>query len=82
MPNTLKENSFWTKANEEALADDDILKGLQSKFASKPVAKKTEVTENNNKNKKVRLHLVSCNKTYFECFMLLMIVQVHELTAR
>ena len=53
MPNTLKENSFWTRANEEALADDDILKGLQNKFASKPVAKKANVEENNNKNKKV-----------------------------
>ena len=53
MPNNLKENSFWTKANDELLADDDILKGLQSKFASKPAAKKADVAENNNKNKKV-----------------------------
>ena len=53
MPNNMTENSFWTKANEEALADDDILKGLQNKFSSKPVGKKAEVTDNNHKNKKV-----------------------------
>ncbi|XP_037088136.1 protein diaphanous-like isoform X2 [Pollicipes pollicipes] len=52
LPNNLKENSFWVKANEEALADDEILEGLKSKFASKPPPQKAEVAQANNKGKK------------------------------
>ena len=53
MPQHLKETSFWVGLNEERLADDDILQGLQSRFSSRPVAKKIDSDGTNSKTKRV-----------------------------
>ena len=37
----LTENAFWTKVDEEALASESLVEELQSKFSSKPPAKRS-----------------------------------------
>ena len=65
MPQHLKETSFWVGINEERLADDDILQGLQSRFSSRPVAKRIDSDGTNSKTKRVRSvgsgRCVGCN---------------------
>lgn len=38
----MSENSFWIRAQEEKLANDEIFYGLSQKFSSKPTTKKTD----------------------------------------
>ncbi|KAF0298551.1 Protein diaphanous [Amphibalanus amphitrite] len=54
MPQHLKENSFWVGINEERLADEDILEGLQNRFSSKPVAVKMDTDGANAKTKRTK----------------------------
>lgn len=39
VPDKMSENAFWIKCKEDQLAKDDILVGLSSRFASKPIKK-------------------------------------------
>lgn len=39
VPDKMSEKAFWIKCKEHTLAKDDILVGLSSKFASKPIKK-------------------------------------------
>nr|XP_022909899.1 protein diaphanous isoform X2 [Onthophagus taurus]XP_022909900.1 protein diaphanous isoform X2 [Onthophagus taurus] len=41
VPQKMSEKSFWVKVQEENLASNDILQGLQERFSSKPAQKKT-----------------------------------------
>ncbi|XP_071951717.1 protein diaphanous homolog 2-like isoform X2 [Antedon mediterranea] len=48
-PKQLKKNSFWVKAQEDMLEDEDFFKTLSSAFASKPAKKLGGGSDDNNK---------------------------------
>ncbi|XP_037070758.1 protein diaphanous-like [Pollicipes pollicipes] len=58
MPQHLKENSFWVGINEERLADEDILQGLQNRFSSRPIAKKVDADINSKTKKSKELRVL------------------------
>lgn len=39
VPDKMSENAFWVKCKEDQLAKEDILVGLSSRFASRPIKK-------------------------------------------
>ncbi|OAD52287.1 Protein diaphanous [Eufriesea mexicana] len=55
LPHKLTEKSFWTKVQEDRLANPEILDGLAQKFASKPSGKKIDdVVDKSAASKKVK----------------------------
>ena len=49
---SFSENAFWTKVDEERLANQNLIEDLQNRFCSKPSSKLSEASSNPNSGKK------------------------------